>query len=79
VDVDALGTASTRIVIAAGIESANTITGRTSAAVADALGRPLTIFPSNHGGFLGGEYGQTGEPETFAAKLHDVLDAAEPM
>ncbi|GAA1977206.1 alpha/beta hydrolase [Terrabacter lapilli] len=73
-DVDALRTASTRIVIAAGIESADTITGRASAAVAKALGQPLTIFPSNHGGFLGGEYGQTGEPEAFAARLHDVLD-----
>lgn len=31
-------------------------------------------LPEQHGGFLGGEYGQTGEPEAFAAKLHDVLD-----
>lgn len=73
-DTGALRSASTRIVMAAGIESADTVTGRTSAAVAEALGQPLTIFPSNHGGFLGGEYGQTGEPEAFAAKLHDVLD-----
>jgi pimeloyl-ACP methyl ester carboxylesterase len=73
-NIDALRSASTRIVIAAGIESADTITGRTSAAVAEALGQPLTTFPSNHGGFLGGEYGQTGEPEAFAAKLHEVLD-----
>lgn len=78
-DVDALRSASTRIVVAAGIESADTITGRTSAAVAKALGQPLTIFPSDHGGFLGGEYGRTGEPEAFAARLHDVLDAAEPL
>ena len=34
------------------------------------------IFPSNHGGFLGGEYGQTpGEPDAFAAKLREVLAA----
>ena len=26
-----------------------------------------------HGGFLGGEYGQTGEPDAFAARLRDVL------
>jgi hypothetical protein len=32
-------------------------------------------FPSDHGGFLGGEYGQTGKPDTFAAKLREVLAA----
>jgi hypothetical protein len=31
------------------------------------------IFPSDHGGFLGGEYGQMGEPDAFAAKLREVL------
>jgi hypothetical protein len=31
------------------------------------------IFPSNHGGFFGGEYGQTGDPDAFASKLRDVL------
>ena len=30
-------------------------------------------FPSDHGGFLGGEYGQAGEPDAFAAKLREVL------
>ena len=48
---------------------------RTAAAhaVAERLGTPLVIFPSDHGGFLGGEYGQTGEPDAFAAKLREVL------
>jgi hypothetical protein len=32
-------------------------------------------FPSNHGGFLGGEYGQTGKPEEFAAALRETLIA----
>ncbi len=27
----------------------------------------------DHGGFLGGEYGQTGEPDAFAATLREVL------
>jgi hypothetical protein len=31
------------------------------------------IFPSHHGGFLGGEYGQTGDPDAFAAKLRQIL------
>ena len=34
----------------------------------------LTEFPSHHGGFLGGEFGQAGQPEAFAARLHEVLD-----
>jgi hypothetical protein len=28
-------------------------------------------------GFLGGKYGQTGEPEAFAKKLREVLAAEE--
>ena len=42
-------------------------------AVAERLGTEPVIFPSNHGGFLGGEYGQMGEPDAFAAKLREVL------
>ena len=42
-------------------------------AVAERLGTTPVIFPSDHGGFLGGEYGQTGEPDEFAAKLREVL------
>jgi hypothetical protein len=35
------------------------------------------IFPSHHRGFLGGEYGQTGDPDGFAAKLRqDLTDQA---
>ena len=33
-------------------------------------------FPSGHGGFLGGEYGQPGDPDGFAAKLREVLTEA---
>ena len=42
-------------------------------AVAERLGTDPVIFPSNHGGFLGNEYGQPGQPEAFAAKLREVL------
>ena len=72
-DVDALRAAPTRLEIAAGIESREQMTGRAAAATAEALGRPLTIFPSHHGGFLGGEFGHAGEPEAFAARLREVL------
>ena len=30
-------------------------------------------FPGGHDGVLGGEYGQTGEPDAFAATLRQVL------
>jgi pimeloyl-ACP methyl ester carboxylesterase len=72
-DYDALAAASTRIVIAAGVESRAQMTGRAAAAVAQRLGLDLAVFPSNHGGFLGGEYGQQGEPEAFAAALREAL------
>lgn len=73
-DVDALAAAPTRIVIAVGEESANTFTGRTAVATAELLGQQATVFPSHHGGFLGGEYGYAGQPEAFASALREVLD-----
>jgi pimeloyl-ACP methyl ester carboxylesterase len=72
-DVDALAAAPTRVVIAVAEESGNTFTGRTSRATADLLGQQATVFPSHHGGFLGGESGYPGQPEPFAAKLRHVL------
>lgn len=72
-DIDALGAASTRIVMAAGIESAGQLAHRGALAVADRLGTAVEPFPSDHGGFLGGEYGQSGEPEAFAAALRQAL------
>jgi pimeloyl-ACP methyl ester carboxylesterase len=73
-DVDALAAAPTRIVIAVGEESLGTFTGRTAVATAELLGQQATVFPSHHGGFLGGEFGYAGQPEPFARKLRDVLD-----
>jgi hypothetical protein len=73
--VDALAAAPTRIVIAVGEESLGTFTGRTAAAIAELLGQQPTMFPSHHGGFLGGEYGYPGQPEAFARKLREVLDS----
>ena len=72
-DFDALRAASTRIVIAAGAESDGEMACRGAFAVAERLGTAPVIFPSNHGGFLGGEYGQTGDPDAFAAKLREVV------
>ena len=74
-DFDALHAASTRIVLGAGAESEGEMANRGAQAVAERLGTTPITFPSNHGGFLGGEYGQTGEPDAFAAKLREVLAA----
>ncbi|MGH3042519.1 MAG: alpha/beta fold hydrolase, partial [Gaiellaceae bacterium] len=73
-DFDALRAASTRIVIGAGAESEGEMTHRAALAVAERLGTEPVIFPSHHGGFLGGEFGWRGEPDAFAVTLRDVVD-----
>ena len=73
-DFDALAAAPTRVVIAVGEESLGTFTGRSAVATAEQLGQQATVFPSHHGGFLGGEFGYAGQPEAFARRLRQVLD-----
>jgi pimeloyl-ACP methyl ester carboxylesterase len=77
IDVEALTSASTRVVLAAGDESGGPIdgelAGRGAYGVAKALGQEVAVFPSGHAGFLGGEFGQTGKPGEFAARLREVL------
>ena len=73
-DFDALRRASTRIIIAAGAESQGEMANRGGHAVAERLGQQPEIFPSHHGGFLGGEHGWGGDPDAFAAKLRAVLE-----
>ncbi len=73
-DFSALRAASTRIVLGAGAESGGTLAHRGALAAAEQLDVEPVIFPSDHGGFLGGEYGQRGDPDGFAAKLREVLD-----
>ena len=72
-DVDALAAAPTRVVIAVGEESEGVFTGRSAVGTAALLGQEATVFPSHHGGFLGGEFGYPGQPEAFARKLREVL------
>jgi len=73
-DFDALRQASTRVVIAAGVESEGILPSRAAFVVADRLGTEVVMFPGGHGGFMGGEYGQPpGDPEGFAARLREVL------
>ena len=74
-DFDTLRSGSTPIVLAAGEESEGQMANRGAFAVAERLGTKPVTFPSHHGGFLGDEYGQPGEPDAFAAKLREVLAA----
>jgi pimeloyl-ACP methyl ester carboxylesterase len=76
-DLDAIRRAPTRVVIGVGEESGGPvdgeIAGRAGYAVARELGVDPVVFPGGHNGFLGGEYGQMGRPEEFAAQLTAVL------
>jgi hypothetical protein len=74
-DFDALRAAPTRIVMGVGATSGTAMPGRAATAIAERLGTIPVTFPGNHGGFLGGEYGQTGEPDAFAVTLRQVLSA----
>ena len=73
-DVEALSALGDRLVLAVGVESNQELAARGGRSVAEALGLPVTEYPSNHGGFLGGEYGQQGDPDAFAAALRASLD-----
>jgi pimeloyl-ACP methyl ester carboxylesterase len=72
-DFVALRAAETRIVIGAGDESEGELANRAALSVARLLGMEAVIFPSHHGGFLGGEFGWRGDPDAFAATLRRVL------
>jgi pimeloyl-ACP methyl ester carboxylesterase len=67
-DFESLRDASTRIVVAGGIESEDTFPYRAALAVAERLGTDVVVFPSHHGGFH-----EQGDPEAFAATLRSVL------
>src|SRR5215467_6618350 len=73
-DFDALAAAPITMRVGAAGESMGTLTGRTSVATAELLDQQATVFPSHHGGFMGGEFGYPGQPEAFARKLRDVLN-----
>ncbi|MET9267407.1 alpha/beta hydrolase [Amycolatopsis sp. NPDC004079] len=72
-DFAALKAVGSRVVLAVGEETGDTFTGRTVRALAARLGMGVTVFPSHHGGFLGGERGYAGKPEEFAVRLREVL------
>jgi pimeloyl-ACP methyl ester carboxylesterase len=75
-DLDAIEAAPTRVVLGVGEETGDTITARTARAVAARLGSEPVVFPSHHGGFVGGgpENPYAGKPVEFGVTLHQVLD-----
>ena len=75
-DFDAVRAAPTRLVIGVGADSNGELAQRGGEEVAKRLGTEPVRFPGDHGGFLGGEYGQTGKPDEFATKLREVLAQA---
>ena len=76
-DLDAVRDSSTTVLVGVGEESGGPddgeIAGRSAYAVARDLGVEPVVFPGGHNGFLGGEYGQSGKPAEFAARLAGVL------
>ena len=75
VDPDALRRLGDRLVLAAGVESGETIPARGARTVAERLGVAVTDFPSHHAGFTD-QPGFPGDPAGFAARLREVLDRA---
>lgn len=74
-DLTALRSASTRVVVGLGAASEGELAHRCGAALAERLGTAPVVFPGGHAGFLGGEFGMTGQPEGFAATMREVLAA----
>ncbi|MFD4856123.1 hypothetical protein [Streptomyces atratus] len=72
-DFAALQAASTRVVVAAGKESNGEFAARAAAEIAARLGTGPAVFPGDHGGFLGREFGRHGAPAEFAQTLRKVL------
>jgi pimeloyl-ACP methyl ester carboxylesterase len=65
-DIEALRTASTRIVVAVGATSKGQLANRSAVALADQLGTTVVEFPGDHGGFVA-------LPEQCGRVLHQVL------
>ncbi|MFJ6673103.1 alpha/beta fold hydrolase [Actinosynnema sp. NPDC091369] len=68
-DLDALRSASSRIVVGIGEDSGGELCERTSLALAEGLGIEPTRFPGGHIGFVE-------DPARFAVRLREVLDRA---
>lgn len=74
-DYEALAALGDRMVLAVGADSGENLAARGARQVAARLGHDATVLPGDHTGFLGGEFGQTGVPDEFAAALRRTLDS----
>jgi pimeloyl-ACP methyl ester carboxylesterase len=72
-DFEALRAAPTRIVVGAGEESDGELANRSAKVIAERLGRQAVVFPSHHGGFVGGDGPWAGKPAEFAVTLREAL------
>lgn len=72
-DFEALAALGDRLIVVAGVESGEQFAARGGRSIAERLGIPVTEYPGGHDGFLGGEYGQHGKPDAFAAALRASL------
>lgn len=72
-DPAALRSTGCRVVLGVGDESGDVLAARAPRAIAEQTGVELAAFPGGHTGFLGGEYGETGKPDAFAATLRQLL------
>jgi pimeloyl-ACP methyl ester carboxylesterase len=74
-DLDAIRVTPTHVVVGVGEETGDAMTARTARALADRLGQEAVVFPSHHGGFVGGgpENPYAGKPAEFGATLRRVL------
>jgi pimeloyl-ACP methyl ester carboxylesterase len=72
-DLDALK--ATDVVVGVAEESGNAFTGRTARALAERLAQEAVVFPSHHGGFVGGgpENPYAGKPVEFGETLRQVF------
>ena len=73
-DWDAVRAAPTHIVLGAGEASDGQMANRGAHAVAQQLGSEPVMFPGGHGGFNTSEW-EPSDPDAFAAKVRDILDA----
>jgi pimeloyl-ACP methyl ester carboxylesterase len=69
-DYGAVAAIGDRLVIGVGADSGQQLAARGGRSVAARVGSEVAVFPKGHGGFMPGD----GDPDAFAAKLHEVLD-----